>query len=82
MNKFLIGAIILAIFVIFGIWWVDNGKKQTSFINPKIQTSAASIPTPSISPTVAPKTYKFDKSTDLKKELEDINPMILESDFR
>lgn len=30
---------------------------------------------------VAPKTYTLDSSTDLKKELESINPQVLDSDF-
>lgn len=29
----------------------------------------------------APKTYNFDSSTDLEKELDSINPQVLDSDF-
>lgn len=29
----------------------------------------------------APKTFKFDRSTDLKSELDKINPQILDADF-
>lgn len=37
------------------------------------------IPTPIPSPT--PKTFNFDSSTDLKGELETVNPQVLDSDF-
>lgn len=38
-------------------------------------------PTPTPLPPQAPKTFKFDSSTDLKQELEKINPQVLDSDF-
>ena len=41
--------------------------------------NAASTPTPI--PPNAPKTFSFDSSTDLKMELEKVNPQILDSDF-
>ena len=41
--------------------------------------SASPIPTPL--PPQAPKTFKFDSQTDLKAELEKVNPQILDSDF-
>jgi len=39
-----------------------------------------SLPTPI--PTQAPRQYKFDNSTDLKQELETVDPQILEEDFK
>ena len=39
------------------------------------------IPTPVATPN-APKTFQFDSSTDLKMELEKVNPQILDSDFQ
>jgi len=36
---------------------------------------------PSPTPSPKPKTFKFDSSTDLKAELETINPEVLDSDF-
>lgn len=42
-----------------------------------VSPSAISSPTPS--PT--PKTFQFDSSTDLNKELDNVNPQVLDSDF-
>lgn len=42
-------------------------------------------PTPTPKPAVvsnAPKTFNFDSSTDLKLELDKVNPQILDSDFQ
>jgi hypothetical protein len=37
------------------------------------------VPSPAVPD--APKEIKYDRSTDLKKELEEINPQVLDSDF-
>ena len=44
--------------------------------------SLESVLSPTPVPPNAPKTFKFDSSTDLKVELEKINPQILDSDFQ
>lgn len=72
MNKKLLAIIILTIIV--GIWLILNSDRRGTLVNP--QTSMA---TPA--PPQAPKTFKFDRSTDLKLELEKINPEVLDSDF-
>lgn len=38
-------------------------------------------PTTSMATPNAPKTFNFDSTTDLKQELEKINPQILDHDF-
>lgn len=43
------------------------------------ETAPISVPSPSSTPT--PKNYNFDSSTDLRKELDSINPQVLDSDF-
>lgn len=44
---------------------------------PQVMTvSPTPMPTPN-----QPKTFKFDRSTDLKAELDKINPQVLDSDF-
>ncbi len=52
-------------------------------MSPELRKLAGRKPAPTETPSniVAPKTFKFDSSTDLKKELESINPEILENDF-
>lgn len=42
----------------------------------EITPNPTPIPTPD-----APKTFKFDSSTDLKAELDKVNPQVLDSDF-
>jgi hypothetical protein len=46
-----------------------------------IQKEKNSLPTPTSSPPNAPKTFQFGASTDLKQELDNINPQVLDSDF-
>lgn len=47
----------------------------------KEKTNLASPPSAPLASPVAPKTFQFDKNTDLKLELEKINPQVLDSDF-
>lgn len=82
-NKWWI-ILIVFITVIVVMIFVRN-RETTSLIspNPSQPTSTPeSSPTtiPSATPNI-PKTYNFDSSTDLKKELESINPQVLDSDF-
>lgn len=44
-------------------------------------TPSSPNPIPTPTPGPRPKTFIFDSSTDLKKELESINPQVLDSDF-
>ncbi len=58
------------------LWLKLAGNKSENLVNP--QTPA---PSETPAPPSAPKTFKFDNSTDLKVELEKVNPQILDSDF-
>lgn len=71
MNKFwlVVAVLVVLIFVFLG------SKKNTNLVKP------AETVAPTTIPTSIPKQYKFDGSTDLKKELESINPQVLEADF-
>ena len=71
--------IIIVGIVVFGL----NNKTSQDLINPLFgQPKLTSSETPSPVPTPnAPKTFLFDSSTDLKMELEKVNPQILDSDF-
>ena len=71
-----ISLLVLKIFEWPPLGWKGNlinpmGRKDM-FFNTK--------PTPVASPN-APKTFNFDSSTDLKQELEKVNPQVLDSDF-
>lgn len=54
-----------------------------SLLSPVMQKLSGQKVLPSQAPSiiVAPKTYTFDSSTDLKKELDNVNPQVLDSDF-
>lgn len=61
----------------------NNSNGNSLLITPVLQklTGQKASPTETPSNIVAPKTFKYDSSTDLKKELESINPKVLDSDF-
>ncbi len=68
-----------AIFVGFLVFRFAPMGWQTKLISPHLTVVPSPSPLPSPSPT--PKTFKFDSSTDLKAELEKVNPQVLDSDF-
>lgn len=80
-NKVWIILIILAIIV--GVVVFARNRSSSSLISPgtnKTTTQVAAREVPNATPN-APKTYNYDAKTDLKAELNSINPKILESDF-
>ena len=76
MNKYTFVTAVLILFAVIAFWsivkYTVNGSKQIT------QTISSPVHSPNF---VAPKTFKFDKSTDLKKELESVDPQVLDSDF-
>lgn len=68
----------IVIFCLVGItfWLVLKNavKKDGSLVGPTPTSEPSTV-------SNAPKTYSFDSSTDLKAELEKVNPQILDSDF-
>lgn len=81
MNKKILIAIILIILFTLGYLVINNNKKNNQLLSPNSK-KVESFVAPSIIPSPKPKTFKFDRNTDLKKELESINPEVLESDFQ
>ena len=59
------------------LWLKLSGNKSENLVNPQIPAPSE---TPSPTPDV-PKTFKFDSLTDLKAELEKVDPQVLDSDF-
>ena len=72
-----ISLILLIIFVLTPQGWKASLISPMGYENQQPDT----ISTTTISTPNAPKTFKFDSSTDLKAELESVNPQILDSDF-
>ncbi|MBI2017690.1 hypothetical protein HYS92_01420 [Candidatus Daviesbacteria bacterium] len=76
-NKILLVAM-LTILAAIAVYFV-TGQKDLSLVNPKSSPVTAPVSTPA--PPNAPKTFQFNESTDLKVELEKVNPEVLDSDF-
>lgn len=79
MTKFKKILIIAAIIIVGILWFKLSNNKSENLVNPHISAPSETLspdPTP-----VVPKTFKFDSSTDLKAELEKVNPQVLDSDF-
>lgn len=69
--------IILFLVVVVFIFVKSTANKNKSLTNPGL-----SMPLPAASSYNPPKEIKYDSSTDLKKELETVNPQVLDSDFK
>lgn len=83
-NKFLtifLVLILIGIFIFLGnIFFGKTSDNLTSPVeNNLLQKAGLQKITPT--PTPTPIQYNFDKSTDLQKELDTINPEVLDSDF-
>lgn len=82
-NKISIIFIIVIIFIAV-ILFLTQVEKTKTLVNPgglltgKTESLA---PAPTPAPPNAPKTFKFDSSTDLDAELEKVDPQVLDSDF-
>lgn len=69
--------IMLTILATVVVYFVTS-EKGTRLVDPTfVQPTPVSTP----SPPQTPKTFQFDSSTDLKVELEKVNPQVLDSDF-
>ena len=70
--------IILIIIILITIIMIfrNQQKKEILLFDPGV-TSTEVFP----SPSPAPKVFKYDSSTDLEKELESIDPKVLDSDL-
>lgn len=58
----------------------DRGLAGPTFMQQTTNQQPSPSPMPISTPST-PKTFKFDNSTDLKMELEKINPQVLDTDF-
>lgn len=65
--------------VSISMWVIFSKNPSQSLTSPFAAAQTPSSPAPSSSPS--PQTFTYDKSTDLKKELNTINPEIKANDF-
>lgn len=81
MKKLLI---VIVLFVIgYGLFFVAEGGTK-NLVSPNFNQNkikSEQIPEATPVPPVTPKTFKFDSSTDLKAELEKVNPKVDDADF-
>ncbi|MDO8576861.1 MAG: hypothetical protein Q7R82_00810 [Candidatus Daviesbacteria bacterium] len=88
MNRKKIVMIIIVLLLVATVWiimWV-MGSKGGSLISPGLGEAVGNVvsqstPQPSVSTFNAPKEIKYGSATDLKQELDSINPQVLDSDF-
>ena len=84
-KKYILITIVIVLLLGIVFWLISKNinSKNSLLTSPGLgKVSGEQIsPTPTQSPT-PPKTYSFDSATDLKSELENINPQVLESDFQ
>jgi len=85
-NRILTAVIVLFLVAIVWIIMQATGSKSVSLVSPGIGKGVGSVesqstPQPTVSSFNAPKEIKYDSSTDLQKELDSINPQVLDSDF-
>lgn len=73
------GLVILKIFVQTPLGWTAKLVSPMGLVIQKHASTPA--PSPTEAPPNEPKTFQFDRSTDLKAELGKINPQVLDSDF-
>lgn len=77
-TLFIIAAVLI---IIFAVILVSTNKKDAKWESPFSGITQRTSPTQTPIPSPTPKTFNFDSSTDLKQELETINPQVLDSDF-
>lgn len=83
MNKtgWIVMITITVLVIIVVIFMQVPSQLRSRLISPAVMGEKVEEQVIETSEPVAPKTFKFNSSTDLKKELESINPQVLDSDF-
>lgn len=90
MSRYTIFSIIILIILAAGVVFFVTSRKTSSLVNPVLkqgqsqtwpQQSPSSSPIPSTPSFNPPKQLQYDGSTDLKKELDSVDPQVLDSDF-
>ena len=85
-RKNIFATAVAFLFLLAVLFLVGNGINKSggligpAFIQQITHSNSTPSPTPIAAP-VAPKTFNFDSSTDLKVELEKVDPQVLDSDF-
>jgi len=83
MNKYkFVTAVIILSLIVFWLTSKNAGNEKSGLLlNPMGKITESASPSPTLIPNSTPETFRFNKSTDLKAELEKVNPQVLDSDF-
>ena len=84
MSKSKIRTIVIILFALTAFWMIIKNAVtgKSLMINPMAKEVIQAIPSNTPTPVPStPKTFKFDSKTDLKEQLEQVNPQVLDSDF-
>lgn len=82
-RKFVIVIITFIIVIILSLSRYQPGSNLISPLLSLPKTNRVSAtPIPTSVPPQAPQTFKFNRSTDLKKELDQVNPAVTDQDFK
>lgn len=82
MNKYkFVTAVIILSLIVFWLTGRNTGNGNNGLLNPMGKNTQSVSPRPTFIPNSIPKTFKFENSTNLKAELEKVNPQVLDSDF-
>lgn len=90
MNKFqwLVFITVTIVVIMVIVFTLQPLRLQSKLVSPTLEKvfgqkvqKVVATPSPTPAPPQTPKTFKFDSSTDLKMELEKVNPQVLDSDF-
>ena len=61
--------------------FIISGHTKPASVSPLTKGPVQAASTPAPSPTPTPMVFKYDRSTDLSAELEQVNPAVEENDF-
>lgn len=84
MGKNKILTIVLVLLLVATVWVVVKlaGGKGGSLVSPGVKKTDSSLTTVTPAPTNnAPKEIRYGSNTNLKQELDAVNPQVLDSDF-
>lgn len=79
--KFCILAITIGIVIYFVL---PHQMWKTNLVKPELEKAEPAIlisQTENVSPSPSPKGFNFDSTTDLKSELDKVNPKVVDADF-
>lgn len=84
--KLIITTLLIGGLLVFGLFKFTPSRWEAKLVSPLakvFQPKVVVTPSPGVTsrPSPKPKTFQFNNATDLKIELDTVNPQVLDSDF-